>query len=55
MHIKDHSYNYQELWKPAAKIMIKTTLGEKAKRTIDQTAFSDNTAVLCETSRIYEV
>lgn len=52
---KSQSYNYQEACKPAAKIMIKTVHGERAKRTIGRTALSDNTVGGYTTSRTHKV
>ena len=46
---KSRPYSYQEACKAAAKIMIKTRRGERAKRTMDNTPLSDNTVGGCRT------
>lgn len=50
---KSHT-NYQKGCKPAAKTMITTILGERAKETIDKIPLSDNTVRHCITLRIHK-
>ena len=51
--LKSHPYDYQEACKPAAKIMIKSVRGERAKRIIGKSPRSDNTVGRCITSRTH--